>query len=348
MLSRRQRRVRHRALRRHPRERGRRPRAVPQLREQGVRHAHRRARRREGRRSSTARIEVKSYLQQYAPRSYAPRRGRSTRAGLPSGTPFPAHSRSIARPLTLGCVAMKLELRDITKRFGTLVANDRIDADGRAGRDPLPPRRERRRQVDADERPLRPLPGRRGRDRSSTTRCSTSPARATRWPPASAWCTSTSCSSPSSPSPRTSCSATRRPASPAPLDLARRARAGRARSPSGSASTSTPTRSSRTCPVGVQQRVEIIKALSRDAQVLVFDEPTAVLTPQETDELMEHHAPAQGGREGHRLHHPQAARGARGRRPDHRHPARQGRRRGLPDGEQRRARRRSWSAARSS
>ncbi|RZT57445.1 nucleoside ABC transporter ATP-binding protein [Microcella alkaliphila] len=40
-------------------------------------------------------------------------------------------------------------------------------------------------------------------------------------------------------------------------------------------------------PVGVQQRVEIIKALSRDAKVLVFDEPTAVLTPQETDELMD-------------------------------------------------------------
>jgi simple sugar transport system ATP-binding protein len=39
-------------------------------------------------------------------------------------------------------------------------------------------------------------------------------------------------------------------------------------------------------PVGVQQRIEIIKALSRDARVLVFDEPTAVLTPQETDELM--------------------------------------------------------------
>jgi general nucleoside transport system ATP-binding protein len=39
-------------------------------------------------------------------------------------------------------------------------------------------------------------------------------------------------------------------------------------------------------PVGVQQRVEIIKALSRNAKVLVFDEPTAVLTPQETDELM--------------------------------------------------------------
>jgi simple sugar transport system ATP-binding protein len=40
-------------------------------------------------------------------------------------------------------------------------------------------------------------------------------------------------------------------------------------------------------PVGVQQRVEIIKALIADAKVLIFDEPTAVLTPQETDELME-------------------------------------------------------------
>lgn len=40
------------------------------------------------------------------------------------------------------------------------------------------------------------------------------------------------------------------------------------------------------CSVGMQQRVEILKVLYRNADIIILDEPTAVLTPQEIDELM--------------------------------------------------------------
>lgn len=50
------------------------------------------------------------------------------------------------------------------------------------------------------------------------------------------------------------------------------------------------------CRVGMQQRVEILKALYRNPDVLILDEPTAVLTPQETQSLLEHlrHLKARG------------------------------------------------------
>jgi simple sugar transport system ATP-binding protein len=48
-----------------------------------------------------------------------------------------------------------------------------------------------------------------------------------------------------------------------------------------------PTARVETLPVGIQQRVELLKILFRGSRLLIFDEPTAVLTPQETDELFE-------------------------------------------------------------
>jgi len=46
-----------------------------------------------------------------------------------------------------------------------------------------------------------------------------------------------------------------------------------------------PTEKVENLPVGIQQRVEILKILRRGAEILIFDEPTAVLTPEETEEL---------------------------------------------------------------
>ena len=43
----------------------------------------------------------------------------------------------------------------------------------------------------------------------------------------------------------------------------------------------------KTFSVGMQQRVEILKALYRGADTLILDEPTAVLTPQEIEKLIQ-------------------------------------------------------------
>ena len=69
------------------------------------------------------------------------------------------------------------------------------------------------------------------------------------------------------------------------LDLAAARKRVLAASRTSSAWRSTRTRASRRSRVGQQQRVEIIKALYRNASILILDEPTAVLTPQEATDL---------------------------------------------------------------
>ena len=91
-------------------------------------------------------------------------------------------------------------------------------------------------------------------------------------------------------------------------------------------------------PVGIQQRVEIIKALLREANVLILDEPTSVLTPSETEDLFRVIRELKAGGTVDHLHLAQAQRGPGDRRHDHGHPPRSRGRRAAADRHRRGAR----------
>ena len=146
--------------------------------------------------------------------------------------------------------------------------------------------------------------GRRGGRASATRRRA---RRMRRWRRASAWCTSISRWPPTCPCSTTSCSAPSRcGAGGASGGRARR----KLRALMAGAGLQVPLDAAvGGLSVGERQRVEILKALYRDVRVLILDEPTAVLTPQEAEQPVRHPAPAGRERPGHPVHQPQARRG---------------------------------------